>query len=154
VLGIYRAHLGTDYGAAYGTPVYAVADGSVIAAGKDRGYGNLVVLRHFSGYTTRYAHLRGFAKGVRAGTRVSQNQVIGYVGSTGLATGPHLHYELRHNGKPVNSRQVKLPGAPAIPRDYRDEFSRVMGQRVALLDQAVATPRYADRTAQRRTGGD
>ena len=154
VLGIYRAHLGTDYGAAYGTPIYAVADGSVVSAGTDRGYGKVVVLRHFGGYTTRYAHMRGFAKGIRAGTRVSQNQVIGYVGSTGLATGPHLHYELRHNGKPVNSRQVKLPGAPAIPADYRADFNRVMTERVGLLDQAVAAPHYADRSIQERAGGD
>jgi murein DD-endopeptidase MepM/ murein hydrolase activator NlpD len=154
VLGIYRAHLGTDYGAAYGTPVYAVADGSVISAGRDRGYGNVVVLRHFNGYTTRYAHLRSFAKAARAGTRVSQNQVIGYVGSTGLATGPHLHYELRHHGKPVNSRQVKLPGAPPIPADYRADFKRVMNERIALLEQAIAAPRYANRSPHARTGGD
>jgi murein DD-endopeptidase MepM/ murein hydrolase activator NlpD len=142
ILGIYRAHLGTDYGANYGTPVYAVADGSVVSAGRDRGYGNVVVLRHHNGYTTRYAHLRSFAKSVQGGRRVKQNQVIGYVGSTGLATGPHLHFELRQNGRPVDSRKVKLPGAPPIPADYRSEFKRLVAERLALLEQAV-TPKYA-----------
>lgn len=139
ILGMYRAHLGTDYGAGYGTPVYAVADGTVAGATRDRGYGNLVTLRHYNGYTTKYAHLRSFAKGISAGKRVKQNQVIGYVGSTGLATGPHLHFELRQNGKPVDSRKVKLPGAPPIPADYRADFKRLVNERLALLEQATST---------------
>ena len=139
ILGLYRAHLGTDYGAGYGTPVYAVADGSVASATRDRGYGNVITLRHFNGYTTRYAHLRGFAKGIVGGKRVKQNQIIGYVGSTGLATGPHLHFELRQNGRPVDSRKVKLPGAPPIPPEYRPDFRSLVVERLALLEQATST---------------
>jgi murein DD-endopeptidase MepM/ murein hydrolase activator NlpD len=143
ILGIYRAHLGTDYGAAHGTPVYAVADGTVMSAGRDRGYGNVVMLRHHSGYTSRYAHLSRFASKARSGTRVKQNDIIGYVGSTGLATGPHLHYELRHNGRAVNSRTVKLPGSPPLPSEYRSDFRRLLTERVALLAQALKQPHLA-----------
>lgn len=153
ILGIYRAHLGTDYGAAYGTPVYAVADGVVATASFDRGYGNVVVLRHFNGYTTRYAHLRGFGAGTSVGKHIKQNQVIGYVGSTGLATGPHLHFELRQNGQAVDSRKVKLPGAPPIPAEYRTDFRHLANERMALLDRAVNTPRLALRTPERSSGG-
>ncbi|HEX7049150.1 MAG TPA: M23 family metallopeptidase [Longimicrobiales bacterium] len=135
VLGIYRAHLGTDFGAPPGTRVRATGDGTVIFAGRRGGYGNMIELRHPGGYTTRYAHLRGFARGIRRGRAVAQGQVIGYVGSTGLATGPHLHYELRKNGRPLNARTAKLPGAPPIPRDQRDDFEAVLGQRIVLLDR-------------------
>lgn len=143
ILGIYRAHLGTDYGAAHGTPVYAVADGSVAAAGRDGGYGNVVLIRHHSGYSSRYAHLSRFAPKVRPGTRVKQNQVIGYVGATGLATGPHLHYELRLNGRAVDSRKIKLPGAPPMPVEYRSAFRSVAAERIALLENALTQPRLA-----------
>lgn len=153
ILGMYRAHLGTDYGAGYGTPVYAVADGSVVMAGRDRGYGNVVVLRHYNGYTTRYAHLRGFGKSIAAGKRVKQNQVIGYVGSTGLATGPHLHFELRQNGRPVDSRKVKLPGAPPIPREYRRAFAQLVGERMALLEQTTEARYAVEPAVNNRAGG-
>lgn len=143
ILGIYRAHLGTDYGAAHGTPVYAVADGTVAGAGKDRGYGNVVTLRHHSGYSSKYAHLSRFGAKARPGTRVKQNDIIGYVGATGLATGPHLHYELRMNGRPVNSRTVKLPGAPPMPSEYRSAFRRLASERLALLERTVTQPRLA-----------
>jgi murein DD-endopeptidase MepM/ murein hydrolase activator NlpD len=143
ILGIYRAHLGTDYGAAHGTPVYAVADGTVVGAGRDGGYGNVVTIRHHSGYTSKYAHLSRFGSKVRAGTRVKQNDVIGYVGATGLATGPHLHYELRLNGRAVNSRTVKLPGAPPLPSAYRTEFRQLASERVKLLEHALTQPRLA-----------
>ena len=143
ILGIYRAHLGTDYGAAHGTPVYAVADGTVAGAGRDGGYGNVVTIRHHSGYTSRYAHLSRFGSKIRPGTRVKQNDIIGYVGATGLATGPHLHYELRMNGRPVNSRTVKLPGAPPLPSDYRAEFRQLASERIALLERALTQPRLA-----------
>jgi murein DD-endopeptidase MepM/ murein hydrolase activator NlpD len=151
VLGIYRAHLGTDYGANYGTPVHAVADGSIVSAGRSGGYGNVVVLKHHNGYTTRYAHLRSFAKGMHGGKRIKQNQVIGYVGSSGLATGPHLHYELRQNGRPVDSRKVKLPGGPPLPADYRSEFKHLVQERLALLEQAGA-PKYAGNKAGENNG--
>ena len=141
--GTEEGGLGTDYGAAHGTPVYAVADGTVSAAGRDGGYGNVVMIRHHSGYSSRYAHLSRFGANVRPGTRVKQNQVIGYVGATGLATGPHLHYELRMNGRAVDSRKVKLPGAPPMPAEYRANFKRLAEERVALLERALTQPRLA-----------
>jgi murein DD-endopeptidase MepM/ murein hydrolase activator NlpD len=116
VLGITRRHEGTDYAAGPGTPVMAAGDGIVLRAGKAGGYGNLIELRHRNGITTRYGHLRGFARGLRAGKHVGQAEVIGYVGSTGLASGPHLHYEFRVNGVAQDSRRVALGnGAPIAP---------------------------------------
>lgn len=137
VLGQYRAHLGTDFGAPTGTPVKATADGTVAFAGRNGGYGNLIELRHSNGYTTRYAHLSRFASGIRPGVKVEQGQVIGYVGATGLATGPHLHYELRKNGQPLDARRVGLPTAPPIPAEKMDEFRRMLEERITLLDRAV-----------------
>ncbi len=153
ILGMYRAHLGTDYGAAPGTPVYAVADGVIASAGRDGGYGNVVMIKHHSGYSTRYAHLRGFAKGMRSGKRVKQDDIIGYVGTTGLSTGPHLHFELRHNGQATNWRKAKLPGAPPIPREYRSAFGALVTERVALLEQAVNAPRLAAQPRDRNSAG-
>lgn len=150
ILGIYRAHLGTDYGASTGTPVHAVADGVIAEAGRSGGYGNMVVIRHHSGYTTRYAHLSRFK--VRVGQRVEQNDVIGYSGMTGLATAPHLHFELRYNGRPTNWTKAKLPGGPPIPREYRNEFRSVLDQRLALLHDAVA-PKFANAEQRSSAGG-
>lgn len=142
ILGIYRAHLGTDFGAAKGTPVKATADGTVKSAGRAGGYGNMIELRHSNGYTTRYAHLSRFAKGLHRGEHVSQGEVIGYVGATGLATGPHLHYELRHNGKAVDMRSAKLPVSGSLTGAEKRAFEGVVTARTALLEQA----------AQARTG--
>ena len=154
ILGIYRAHLGTDFGASPGTPVHAVADGVVQSAGWGGGYGNLVIIRHHSGYSTRYAHMRGFAHGIHAGVQVKQDQVIGYVGQTGLATGPHLHFELRHNGQATDWKKAKLPGAPPIPREYRYAFQTLVAERTALLDDAVAhTPKLAQGPQERSGAG-
>jgi murein DD-endopeptidase MepM/ murein hydrolase activator NlpD len=132
VLGITRRHEGTDYAAAPGTPVMAAGEGTVLRAGWSGGYGNLIELRHRNGITTRYGHLRGFARGIRAGARVEQGQTIGYVGSTGLATGPHLHYEFRVNGVARDSRRVELGnGAPigaALRADFDAERDRLLAQ--------------------------
>jgi murein DD-endopeptidase MepM/ murein hydrolase activator NlpD len=115
VLRTWRAHRGIDYAAATGTRVKATGDGVVEFAGRDHnGYGNLVVLRHQSKTTTWYGHLSRFGEGIRKGTRVSQSQVIGYVGSTGLATGPHLHYEFRINDVHKNPLRVVVPAAPPL----------------------------------------
>src|SRR5690606_5310773 len=111
-------------------------DGTVSFAGRDGGYGNVVVLRHFGGYSTRYAHLSRFAAGIRRGTAVKQGQTIGYVGSTGLATGPHLHYELRKDGRPIDARSVRLPGAIQLTGAVLEEFKVHAEQRVALLERA------------------
>ena len=132
VLNRYRAHQGTDYSAAPGTPVMAAGNGTVIRAGRSGGYGNLVELTHANGITTRYGHLRGFAKGVRAGARVSQGQVIGYVGSTGLATGPHLHYEFRVHGEAKDSRRIDVANGDPVAQRDRDAFELV---RASLTDK-------------------
>jgi len=131
--------------------VKATADGAVAFAGWEGGYGNVIVLRHANGYTTRYAHLSRFAAGIRAGRRVRQGEVIGYVGATGLATGPHLHYELRRNGQPIDVRTAKLPGGPPVPKALRSEFEKVVEERFALLEGWVgsAGPRFAAAPAER-----
>jgi murein DD-endopeptidase MepM/ murein hydrolase activator NlpD len=133
VLGITRRHEGTDYAAAPGTPVMAAGDGVVLRAGRAGGYGNLIELRHRNGITTRYGHLRGFARGVRAGARVQQGQTIGYVGSTGLASGPHLHYEFRVNGVAKDSRRVELGNGAPIRDGLRAEFGRERDRLLELL---------------------
>lgn len=122
VLKRWRAHKGIDYGAPAGTRVKATGDGVVEFAGQQGGYGNLIVLRHQSKYTTWYGHLSRFAKGIRRGARVAQGDVIGYVGATGLATGPHLHYEFRINGVHQNPLRVVLPSAPPIAASQKQAF--------------------------------
>jgi murein DD-endopeptidase MepM/ murein hydrolase activator NlpD len=125
ILHYYRAHLGTDFAADLGTEVRTVGDGTVIFAGRSGDYGNLVEIRHARGIETRYGHLSAFAKGIRAGARVTQGEVIGYVGATGLATGPHLHYEVRVRGVAVNPRVVLGVGAGRpIADSLRAPFER------------------------------
>ena len=109
VLGYRKAHRGLDFAAPTGTPIYAAGDGVVERANRFGAYGNYIRIRHNETYKTAYAHLHGFAKGIRAGARVRQGQVIGYVGSTGRSTGPHLHYEVHKNGDKVNPHSVDLP---------------------------------------------
>ncbi len=106
ILHKYRAHLGVDYGARAGTPIYAAGSGRVIFAGYTRGYGNLIKIRHKDGYMTLYAHQKRFRKGIRRGKWVKKGQLIGYVGSTGLSTGPHLHFGLYKNGRAINPLRV------------------------------------------------
>ena len=139
VLKQYRAHRGTDYGAPYGTSVKATAAGTVTRAGTWGNYGRMVEIRHTQGIQTRYAHLSSIAAGIRAGTRVSQGQVIGRVGATGLATGPHLHYEFLQNGAHRNISTMNLPSAPALEEQYLPEFQ--VGRDAALdLLSGVALP--------------
>ena len=136
VLQTWRAHKGIDYGAPSGTRVKAAGDGEVEFAGRQGGYGNVVVLRHQSKYTTWYGHLSGFANGLRKGKRVAQGEVIGYVGATGLATGPHLHYEFRINGVFQNPLRVAMPEAPPITLEQKPKFeqdTRRYAQRLDLL---------------------
>jgi murein DD-endopeptidase MepM/ murein hydrolase activator NlpD len=144
ILKTVRAHVGTDFGAPTGTPIMSTANGVVTFAGVNGGYGNMVEIRHFNGYTTRYAHMSRFAAGIRVGTRVSQKEVIGYVGATGLATAPHLHYELRVNGRAVDARTAKLPDTPPIPGALRTRFMAVAAERSALLDRIPAGGYYAE----------
>jgi murein DD-endopeptidase MepM/ murein hydrolase activator NlpD len=134
VLGITRRHQGTDYAASPGTPVMAAGDGVVLRAGWAGGYGNLIELRHRNGISTRYGHLRGFARGIRSGARVSQGQIIGYVGSTGLASGPHLHYEFRVNGVAKDSRRVALGNGAPVPDAEREAFELERDRLKTMLD--------------------
>ena len=122
ILHRLRAHRGVDYAAPRGTAVKASGDGKVISAGRNGGYGRTIVLRHGSTYTTLYAHLSRFAKGIRSGKTVVQGQTIGYVGSTGLATGPHLHYEFRVRGVHRDPLKVKLPDARPLAEKYMADF--------------------------------
>jgi murein DD-endopeptidase MepM/ murein hydrolase activator NlpD len=136
VYGFHRAHTGVDFGAPTGTRVKATGDATVVFAGRKGGYGNLVILRHQNGFETYYAHLSGFANGLRSGRAVAQGQVIGYVGATGTATGPHLHYEIRIAGLPRNPMAVKLPGAPPLAAAQRARFleqTAAWSDRLALL---------------------
>lgn len=124
VLHKIRAHKGTDYAASRGTPIKATGDGKVIHAGRKGGYGKAVIIQHGQKFTTLYAHMSKYARGVRTGKRVKQGQVIGYIGSTGLASGPHLHYEFRVNGVHKNSLKVKLPHAQPIPEKQLTDFKQ------------------------------
>lgn len=136
VLQTWRAHKGVDYGAPTGTRVKAAGDGVVEFAGWNGGYGNLIVLHHQSKFTTYYGHLSGFAKGLRKGKRVTQGDVIGYVGATGLATGPHLHYEFRVNDVSKNPLRVAMPSAPPITPEQKPKFeqdAKSFAQRLDLL---------------------
>jgi murein DD-endopeptidase MepM/ murein hydrolase activator NlpD len=139
ITGRNRPHHGVDYAAPTGTPVRAAGDGTVQRAGRHGGYGNLVDIRHARGYMTRYAHLNGLAPGVTPGARVRQGDVIGYVGMTGLATGPHLHYEFHANGRPVDPRTEvpRITGEP-VPDRHRSAFIGQVEGQVALLNASTA----------------
>jgi murein DD-endopeptidase MepM/ murein hydrolase activator NlpD len=117
-------HHGVDFVAAPGTPVVAAADGRVISAGWDGALGKAVRLRHGNGYKTIYGHLRGFARGVRRGAQVEQNQVIGYVGATGRATGPHLHYTMLYNDRAINPMTFDNPPVAPLDESYRPGLDR------------------------------
>lgn len=123
LLGYVRAHTGVDWSAPRGTPIMAAGDGEVTYADWKSGYGNYIEIRHTNGYETAYAHQTGFAKGVKQGVRVRQGQVIGYVGSTGLSTGPHLHYEVHVNGNPVDPMRIKLPRGRTLEDEVLATFS-------------------------------
>lgn len=137
ILKVRRPHLGIDYGAPYGTPVKATADGTVTRAGTWGGYGRMVEVRHARGITTRYAHLSRV--GVRRGQVVKQGEAIGRVGATGLATAAHLHYEFLQSGRQRNPATIDLPSAPALEEEYMSDFGRTRDQALALLD-GVALP--------------
>ena len=140
VTGQRRAHLGTDYAAPTGTPVRSVGDGLVLVASYDRGNGNWVKIRHNSTYTTGYLHLSRFARGVRPGTRVKQGDIIGYVGSTGLATGPHLHYHFWKHGVPIDARSVDLPPSEPVYPQYRSAFGDHVADLKPRLEWSQPSP--------------
>ena len=135
VLGTKRPHRGVDYAARTGTPIMAAGDGKVINAGTQGGYGKTVVLQHGGNVTTLYAHMSRIAPAAKVGRRVKQGEIIGYVGATGLASGPHLHYEYRVNGVHKNPRTVQLPQAEPVPAARRAEFAAVTAPLIAELDR-------------------
>ena len=122
ILGYNKMHRGTDFAAPSGTPIMASGSGTVTRARWCGGGGNCVKIKHNSAYETIYAHMKAFAKGIKEGRKVKQGQIIGYVGSTGLSTGPHLHYEVIVNGKKINSQKLKLPSGKTLKGEERKQF--------------------------------
>ena len=146
ILGRWKSHKGTDYAAGSGTPVRAVGDAVVVRAGWGGGYGNVLELRHRNGYVTRYGHLRGFAKGIRPGVRVNIAQTIAYVGTTGLSTGPHLHFEVLIDGVQRDARvALKSVAGDPILRSERAAFETRREQLLASLASAPGIVRLASR---------
>lgn len=146
ILGRLKNHKGTDYAASAGTPVRAIGDATVIRAGWAGGYGNMLELRHRNGYITRYGHLRAFAKGVHPGSRVDMGQTVAYVGTTGMSTGPHLHFELLVGGVQRDSRvALKSIGGEPLGRDRRPAFDLRREQMVAMLAGTPGVVRLAAR---------
>lgn len=136
VLKRYRPHHGVDYAAPAGTPVYAVGSGKVIAKGYEaKGGGNYLKVKHNSVYTTTYMHLSRFAKGIKVGSTVAQKEVIGYVGATGLATGPHLDFRVHENGKPINPLTIKSQPKKPVAPERMERFAVVRDSIIGLLDQ-------------------
>lgn len=134
ILNKIRAHKGVDYAAPRGTPIKAAGDGRVVLAGRKGGYGNTVIIKHGQRYQTLYAHMNGFAKGIRNGTNVKQGQIIGYIGTTGLSTGPHLHYEFQVNGVHVDPLSQKLPISDPIHPSEKQRFAQHSQPLLAKLD--------------------
>jgi murein DD-endopeptidase MepM/ murein hydrolase activator NlpD len=122
ILGYNKLHQGTDFAARRGTPIMASGSGVVTKAQKYKGYGNYVSIKHNSTYVTAYGHMSKYGRGIRKGVRVNQGQIIGYVGSTGMSTGPHLHYEVIKNGKKINSQRLKLPTGKVLNNKARNKF--------------------------------
>ena len=143
VLGFTRAHRGVDYAASSGTPIHAVGDGRIAFAGWKGGYGRFVLIRHKnSTHSTAYGHMRAYAKGMRKGKRVRQGQVIGYVGMSGLATGPHLHFEFRVNGRAVNPLNIKRDPAEPVPASQMARFKTEVKQRMQAMSNATIRPAW------------
>ena len=154
ILNLIRGHMGTDYAAPIGTPVHAAGDGRVSFEGQRGGYGNAVVLAHGNNIETLYGHMSRFAKHLRVGSHVSQGDVIGYVGMTGLATGPHLHYEYLMNGVHKDPQTVHLAGAEPLRAESLDKFRADCAPWLALLSapQQVAPPPSVSAAAALRPG--
>jgi murein DD-endopeptidase MepM/ murein hydrolase activator NlpD len=141
ILGVWKQHKGTDYAATSGTPVRAIGDGVVRRAGWGSGYGNVLEIRHRNGFVSRYGHLRGFATGIHVGTRVTIGQTVAYVGMTGLATGPHLHFEVLVDGVQRDPRTaLRDRSGDPVPASERPEFDRVRTQMLADLESKSAAP--------------
>ena len=148
ILGYTKMHSGVDFAAPRGTPIYAAGNGKVEIAGWTGGYGKFVRIQHANGYETGYGHMNGFASGIRPGVSVRQGQVIGYVGTTGRSTGPHLHYEISVRGKKVNPLGIKVPtGTQLAGKDLKS----YKGARAKIMAQMAETPELT-KVAQANTG--
>ena len=147
ILGYRRMHSGVDFAAPTGTPILAAGSGTVERANVYGGYGNYIRIRHTDGYKTAYAHLSKFARGVRAGTYVKQDQVIGYVGSTGASTGPHLHYEVHLNGNKINPRRLSQLSGKPLSKDQLPAFKTKRANIEALREKSeILTPENKSET--------
>jgi murein DD-endopeptidase MepM/ murein hydrolase activator NlpD len=152
ILGKWKKHTGVDFAAAAGTPIHATADGVIDFAGVESGYGNVVIIKHDSKYSTVYAHMSRFAPTSRKGGKVSQGDVIGYVGMTGWATGPHLHYEFRVANEPRDPMSVVVPTANPLAGAELERFKTVAADithRFTLLSGSEAAPLPAAKLASK-----
>lgn len=148
ISGRWKQHKGVDFAAPTGTPIRAAGDGVIDFAGIQGGYGKVIVIKHWNNYSTAYAHLNGFARGIKKGTKVSQGDVIGYVGSTGWSTGPHLHYEFRVNNQPRDPMSIDVPNAQPLAGAELQRFKAVasaMSHRLALLNAPENNVKLASR---------
>ncbi|MHC8492554.1 peptidoglycan DD-metalloendopeptidase family protein [Thalassospira sp. SM2505] len=141
ILGYTKMHKGIDFAAPRGTPIFAAGNGTIAKIGRNGGYGNYIRIRHNDSYETAYAHMKGFAKGLKQGSRVKQGDVIGYVGSTGASTGPHLHYEILKNNAQVNPIRVKMPSGKKLKGDELKTF---------LADADILRKQYAELSLDNR----
>jgi murein DD-endopeptidase MepM/ murein hydrolase activator NlpD len=145
ILKIWRPHHGLDYSAPAGTPVSSIGDGVVTFKGWNDGYGNMVEIRHKNNFKTRYGHLSSFAKGLTNSKHIKMGELIGYVGSTGLSTGPHLHFELYKDGSPINPTTVKLPRAPSVKNAYLASFGRERDSLLKVIAEKFSPPVVAEK---------
>lgn len=150
ILGYTKMHTGTDWSERIGTPIFAAGNGTVIKAEWDSGYGRRVEIQHTNGYVTAYSHQSRFANGIAPGARVRQGQVIGYVGNTGLSTGPHLHYEVIVNGHFVDPMKVRLPRGRELEGRQLVDFKRQREQVEGLLERTARAGSFAQRSAELR----
>jgi murein DD-endopeptidase MepM/ murein hydrolase activator NlpD len=135
VLGVNRPHLGTDYAAPTGTPIKSVGDGVITVLTRNNASGNYITIRHNNSYETSYLHMSRFASGLKRGSRVRQGQVIGYVGQTGWATGPHVCFRMKKNGQHINPVKLKTPPAEGVPQDRREAFAVLVSRLTTTLEQ-------------------
>ncbi|MEM6615511.1 MAG: M23 family metallopeptidase [Pseudomonadota bacterium] len=154
ILGYRRMHKGVDWSAPRGTPIVAAGNGVAAEVQWKSGYGNWVKLRHANGYETNYAHMTRHAKGLRAGQRVRQGQIIGYVGSTGLSTGPHLHYEVEVNGRHVDPMRIRLPRGRVLQGDVLAAFTKEKERITALMERPAARSTFANRQPTQNDAGE
>lgn len=153
VLGYNKMHKGLDFAAPRGTPIYAAGDGTIERIGRHGAYGNYIRIRHRSDLATAYAHMKGFKSGIKKGARVKQGQIIGYVGTTGRSTGPHLHYEVLFNNAQVNPSKMKMPTGRALKGNDLDTFKQIVAKYDGAFQQAVRTTPTTVASASAKTDG-